>query len=82
MPKSKAKYTTIAQLSEAFKSGELDDSYSLVMDKGGNSLHLRQDGPEEEEDERFERCAKMFKWEYDSPLEELFKLAGIPCEWC
>jgi len=76
------KYTTIKQLSDAFKSGELDNSYYLSMDKGGNALTLCQHGPEEGENERYERCQEIFKWEYDNPLDELFEMAGIPAEWC
>jgi hypothetical protein len=84
------KYTTLTELSAAFKSGELDSSYHLVIDKGGCSLRLRQDGPpmEESEDEeeaasqRYEACQRLFKREYECPLEELFELAGIPAEWC
>lgn len=76
------KYTTIKELSDAFKSGELDSSYSIIMDKGGNSLRLHQTGPEEGENERYEHCKKLFKWEYGSPLEELFELVGIRAEWC
>lgn len=48
----KPKYTTITELAAAFKSGELDSTYHLVIDKGGCSLSLRQDGPEEGENER------------------------------
>lgn len=84
------KYTTIKELSDAFKSGELDSSYSIIMDKGGNSLRLRQTGPampdgpeaEEAESQRYEHCKQLFKWEYGSPLEELFELVGIRAEWC
>lgn len=77
-----AKYTTIKELSEAFKSGEIDESYTVIMDKGGNSLSLSQSGDVDGENERYEKCKAIFKWEYDSPLEELFEIAGIPCEWC
>ena len=77
-----AKYKTLTELSAAFKSGELDNTYMGVMDKGGNSMHLHQTGPEEGENERYERCQELFKREYDEPLTELMKLAGIPAEWC
>lgn len=77
-----AKYTTLRGLADAFRSGELDDSYRLIIDKGGCSLHLRQDGPEETEPQRFERCQELFKWEYGDPLTELFSLAGIPADGC
>lgn len=77
-----AKYTTLAELAAAFKSGELDDTYYLWMDKGGNALTLHQHGPEEGENERWEKCQKIFKWSYSEPLTELFEMAGIPAEWC
>ena len=77
-----AKYATLAELSAAFKSGELDAGYCVVMDKGGNSLSLRQSGPEESEQAREAHCASLFRWEYDCPMQELMALAGIPAEWC
>lgn len=75
-----AKYTTIKELANAFKSGELDESYSLMVDKGGCYFHLtlHQDGDEEGEDERYEKCQELFKREYDEPLTELFEMVGIP----
>jgi len=78
----KAKYTTLAQLAAAFKSGELDHSYRLVVDKGGCSLHLRQEGPEETESDRYDHCEYLFRREYGDPMIELLALAGIPAEWC
>lgn len=81
-PQTMPKYTTLTELSAAFKSGELDPSYHLVIDKGGCSLRLRQDGPPEAESQRYEHCKQLFLREYDCPLEELFELAGIPAEWC
>lgn len=78
----KPKYTTLAELSAAFKSGELDSTYFVIMDKGGNSLDLCQNGPEETEDERYAHCQSIFQWEYNEPLTELMRLAGIPAEWC
>lgn len=77
----KPKYTTITELAAAFKSGELDSTYHLVIDKGGCSLSLRQDGPEEGENERYEHCRQLFKRAYGCPLEELFELVGIPSEY-
>lgn len=79
------KYTTITELAEAFKSGELDASYHLVIDKGGCSLRLRQDGPpmpdSEEASQRYEHCKQLFRREYECPLDELFRIAGIPAQW-
>ena len=81
-PKRKAKYTTLKQLAAAFKSGELDNSYRLVLDKGGCQLHLTQLGPEEGADERYEKCQALFRREYGDPLQELLAMVGIPAEWC
>lgn len=82
MAKQKAKYATLKQLAAAFKSGELDDSYRLVMDKGGCALHLTQLGPEYGADERYDKCQALFHREYGDPLVELMAMAGIPAEWC
>ena len=76
------KYKNLTELSAAFKSGELDETYMIIMDKGGNSLRLHQNGPEETEDERYEHCEKLFNRAFGCPLQELMKLAGIPAEWC
>ncbi len=76
-------YTTLTELSAAFKSGELDSTYHLVIDKGGQSLSLRQDGTDEDEDERFEHCESLFCVpDYEGAFEELCALAGIPAERC
>lgn len=77
-----AKYTTLKELSEAFKSGELDESYLVFLDKGGNSISLHQTGPEEGENERYEHCRQLFKREYGEPMTELLEMVSIPCEWC
>ena len=69
-------------MAEAFKSGELDDSYFLIIDKGGCSLTLYQTGPEEGVDERYDRCQEIFEWEFDNPVGDLLQMAGIPSEWC
>jgi len=91
-----AKYTTLTELAEAFKRGELDESYKVVIDKGGCALSLRQfkdfgysennteaedDAAAAAEDESYERCQEIFNREFECCLEDLFKLAGIPCEW-
>ena len=76
------KYTTLTELSAAFKSGELDDTYSIQIDKGGSCLSLGQVVPEDETDdeidERYERCCRLFSRAYGDPTEELLALAGIP----
>ena len=76
-----AKYTTLTELAQAFKSGELDKSYRVWIDKGGCQLSLDQIGPEETEDERYDHCHELFDRDYGCCIEELMKLAGIPCEW-
>ncbi len=76
------KYSTLQELKAAFDSGELDDSYYVMLDKGGSSISLRQDGPEETSDERWDRCHELFKWEYDNPIPTLLKMVGIRSEWC
>ena len=76
----KPKYKTLAELSKAFQSGELDDSYYLMVDKGGSYLSLSQNGDEEGEDDRFEHCRELFDREYGCPVEELLELIGIPSE--
>jgi len=90
-----AKYTTLTELAEAFKHGELDESYKVVIDKGGNALSLSQfkdfgysennteaedDVAHGAEDGSYEQFHEIFDREYECCLEELFKLVGIPCE--
>lgn len=80
------KYTTLTQLAEAFKSGELDKrEYFLLIDKGGNSLYLRRYSGEltdDEIDKEHERCEQLFRREYGNPVQELLTLAGINSEHC
>ena len=76
------KYTTLTELAAAFKSGELDSSYRIRIDKGGNSLRLLQSGPEETEEERYDHCQELFDRPYGECVTELMQLAGIPAEWC
>ena len=76
------KYTTLTELAAAFKSGELDRTYFVRMDKGGCLLTLEQHGPEEGENERYEKCRELFKRPFGDPMPELMTLAGLPAEWC
>lgn len=82
----KAKYKNYAELSVAFKSGELDRShYSIVLDKGGMQADLRyyNDKLSEKENEREqEKCRSIFKPEYADHIDDLYVALGIPCEWC
>lgn len=78
-------YKTYTELAAAFKSGELDPAkYYLMLDKGAreNSLSRHYDDSlSEEENERLMDEASAM-WPNDPEIEELFKIAGIPCEWC
>lgn len=74
-----AKYTTLTEIAEAFKSGELDETYVVTIDKGGCELSLQQSGPEEKEDELYDHCQELFDRDYGCCIEELMGLAGIPC---
>ena len=80
------KYKTYAELSAAFKSGELDPAcYFLVLDKGGTENHLRwhKEGASDSERDRMnDECRKLFDGGRPDAIEELFAAAGIPCEWC
>jgi hypothetical protein len=78
----KPKYTTITELATAFKCGELDSSYYVIMDKGGCEISLRQSGEEEGESERYDKCREIFQRSYGCPMQELMTLAGIKSEWC
>ena len=79
------KYKSYKELSEAFKSGELDpNKYYLTLDKGGteNFLSWRWDDSltDLENEKMQDKASRM--WLQDPPIEELFEAAGIPCEWC
>ena len=87
------KYTTLTELSAAFRSGELDASYYVQVSSNGCSLTLKQRGPSDvagtycltdtdAEDARAEHCWTLFQREFESPLDELLNLVGIPAEWC
>lgn len=79
-----AKYTTLKQLAEAFKSGELDrKDYFLCIDKGGNELTLHHYGAgltDEQVDAKYEECQKIFKRRYGCPVQELLSMVGINAE--
>lgn len=76
-------YKTYAELAAAFKSGELNEHYYLMLDKGGseNSLnYYDKDASDEENERKQEECGEMFPG--DHPIEEIFEAAGIPVQWC
>jgi 23S rRNA-/tRNA-specific pseudouridylate synthase len=76
-------YKTYAALSAAFKSGELDKHYYLMLDKGAQENCLCYHNPDltdEENDLKQEQASAM--WPQDPPIEGLFEAAGIRCEWC
>lgn len=79
------KYKSYKELSEAFKSGELDkNKYFLMLDKSGleNTLCWRHNPnlTDAENDKMQDKASDM--WRQDPPIEELFEIASIPCEWC
>jgi hypothetical protein len=79
----KPKYKTLAELSSAFKSGELDGCF-LSIDKGGASLHLSSYMKDGQSDDEFDDAQQdlwgIFDWSYGSPVKELLDLIGIPAE--
>jgi 23S rRNA-/tRNA-specific pseudouridylate synthase len=80
---AKKTYKSYAALSAAFKSGELDKHYYLMLDKGAQENCLCYHNPklsDEENDRLSEEASAM--WRNDPPIEELFEAAGIPCAWC
>lgn len=86
MPKTTPKYKDYAELSAAFKSGELDQLYYYIMlDKGGNMASLCYHNPEFddlENDRMNDECSKMFQPEYSDHIFDLYKALGIRAEWC
>lgn len=77
-------YKSYAELSAAFKSGELDrNKYYLMLDKGGteNSLSAHYD-PNISDCENSilqEQAAAMFPGEHS--IDTVFDALEIPCEW-
>lgn len=83
---SNPKYKTYAELSAAFKSGELDKSkYYIMLDKGGteNKFCCRYD-PElsdAQNEDNDDRAMDIFITP-DQEIEALFEALEIPAEWC
>lgn len=78
-----AKYNNYAELASAFKSGELDEHYYLMLDKGGTENCLNYFNPDltdEENEKRQEECDRLFH-ATDDP-KEMFESMGIRCKWC
>lgn len=75
------KYNNITELMDAFGSGELDDGYYVMLDKGGQEIHLRQKGPPETDDDRYEKCRAMFNPRQPTATTELLEYLGVPFEW-
>ncbi len=76
-------YQSYAELSAAFKSGELDKHYYLMLDKGGTENSLCYHNPElsdEENDRKQDECSAMFPGEHE--IESAFEALGIPAQWC
>ena len=86
MAKKKPKYTTIAQLAEAFKSGELDkDKHYLMLDKGGMDVSLsvvNEWGDDDKYERESDKVGALCEIEYGEPIEQALTALGIPWEWC
>lgn len=89
MPAKKPKYKNYAELSAAFKSGELRKGYYMMLDKGGtaNSLNFYDDMLSDDENEKLqEECDGLFNFLEDDHecghIGALYETLGIPCEWC
>lgn len=77
------KYKTYGELAAAFKSGELDQYYYLMLDKGGTENSLNYYNPELSDaalEAKQAECSELFNC--DNDMEQVFKSLGIPCEWC
>jgi hypothetical protein len=79
----KRKYNSYAELAAAFKSGELDEHYYLMLDKGAQENCLCYSNPalsDEENAKKSDEASAM--WPGDPPIEGIFEAAGIRVEWC
>lgn len=82
---SEPKYKNYTELAAAFKSGELDKHYYMMLDKGGSECSLsyfNEDASDEENDRKSNECQDLFNYEYDEHIEALFEALGIRAEWC
>ena len=81
------KYKNLAELANAFKTGELKKNlYILQLDNDCSAL--RYIGPVNGEDEDIERdrkndeCGEWFEGNGYADLKDACEAAGIPSEWC
>jgi len=75
------KYKTYKELSDAFKSGELDPKlYFLRVDNDNANLYYL--GDDMDEDEADEHCHALFSDNRPIYVVEILRLAGIPSENC
>lgn len=85
MPKTTPKYKDYAELAAAFKSGELDEHYYIMLDKGGADASLCYHNPEKSErenDQINDHLTDLFDPEYSDHIFDLYKALGIRAEWC
>ena len=80
----KKKYKTYKELSDAFKSGELDKSkYFLMLDKVGTENSLAYIWDDNISDVENDRLSDEAWGLFDCPeIEEAFTALEIPWEWC
>jgi hypothetical protein len=81
----KPKYANYAELAAAFKSGELDQHYYMMLDKGGADASLCYHNPklsDVENDRKSDECSKLFRPEYSDHIFDLYQALGIRAEWC
>ncbi len=90
MAKKQPKFKTLTELAEAFRREELSRyEWSLRLDN--DNMHLTFVGPVPEgvdpndfESEKYDEGYTLFNCNtgVEAQAVELFRLAGIPAEWC
>jgi hypothetical protein len=81
----KPKYKNYAELSAAFKSGELDSNYYIMLDKGGADASLcyyNSSFSDEENEKKGDECSTLFNPEYSRHIFDLYAALGIRAERC
>lgn len=80
------KYKNYAELSAAFKSGELDAKhYYISLDKGGYDARLCYSNDEMDDgklDEKNDEAKEIFTPPYRRHIHDLYAALGIPVEDC